>query len=42
MNFKSVKLSDYTTIKLGGISNKFIECVNEKDILSAVAYAHEK
>jgi UDP-N-acetylmuramate dehydrogenase len=39
MNIRSVKLSDYTTIKLGGMSNKFIECINEDDILEAVAYA---
>ena len=41
LNFSTVKLSEYTTIKLGGTSNKFVECRTDKDISRAVAYASE-
>ena len=40
-NFRSVKLSDYTTIKLGGAASKFVECRTDKDLFDAVAFAAE-
>jgi len=41
LKFSTVKLSDYTTIKLGGYSDKFVECTTDKDISDAIAYASE-
>ena len=41
ITFKSVKLSDFTTIKLGGQTDKFVECVNDDEIINAVKYAKE-
>lgn len=41
ITFKTVNLSDFTTIKLGGQADKFIECVNDDDIVNAVKYARE-
>ena len=41
VNFKTVKLSDFTTIKLGGQADKFVECVSDDDIINAVLYARE-
>ena len=41
VNFKTVKLSDFTTIKLGGQADKFVECVSDDDIVNAVKYARE-
>jgi len=41
VNFKSVKLSDFTTMKLGGVSNRFVECKNDDDIKSALCFASE-
>lgn len=41
ISFKTVKLSDFTTIKLGGQADKFVECVNDDDIINAVKYARE-
>lgn len=41
IDFKCVKLSDFTTIKLGGESDKFVECSSDKDLLNAVSYATE-
>jgi len=41
LNFRSVKLSDYTTIKLGGAASKFVECRTDKDISDAIVYAKQ-
>lgn len=41
LSFKTVKLSDFTTIKLGGQSDKFVECVSDDDIINAVIYARD-
>ncbi|MFA5010414.1 MAG: UDP-N-acetylmuramate dehydrogenase [Ignavibacteria bacterium] len=39
ISFKSVKLSDFTTINLGGAADKFVECKNDSEIINAVNYA---
>ncbi len=39
IDFKCVRLSDFTTIKLGGGSDMFVECRTDKDLLNAVSYA---
>jgi UDP-N-acetylmuramate dehydrogenase len=41
LKFSTVKLSDYTTIKLGGMANKFVECTTDKDLYEVVGYAVE-
>jgi len=38
---EKTKLSNLTTIKLGGEASKFVECNNSKDILGALKYAKE-
>lgn len=42
LKFKSVMLSDFTTIKLGGAANMFVECVCDDDILKSLTFAREK
>ena len=39
--FKTVRLSDFTTIRLGGITERFFECKSDDDILKAVRFAKE-
>lgn len=41
LKFSTVKLSDYTTIKLGGVASKFVECTTDKDLYEVVGYAVE-
>jgi UDP-N-acetylmuramate dehydrogenase len=41
LKFSTVKLSDYTTIKLGGMASKFVECTTDKDISDAIVYAKQ-
>ena len=38
---KSVNLSGYTTIRLGGVCNNFVECNNDEDIIEALKYSQE-
>jgi UDP-N-acetylmuramate dehydrogenase len=39
---KNISLSDFTTIKLGGIASEFISCESDQDIISALEYANQK
>jgi UDP-N-acetylmuramate dehydrogenase len=41
LKFSSVRLSDYTTIKLGGMASKFVECSTDKEISDAIVYAKQ-
>ncbi|MEO6077482.1 MAG: UDP-N-acetylmuramate dehydrogenase [Candidatus Andersenbacteria bacterium] len=39
---KNISLSDFTTIKLGGVASEFISCASNQDIISALEYATQK
>lgn len=41
IDFKNVRLSDYTTIKLGGETDYFIECKSNEEIIEVLKFAKE-
>ena len=41
LKFSSVRLSDYTTIKLGGTADKFVVCNSDSDVADALEYAKQ-